>query len=163
MPRSFCIVLPMVAHASVQSFFASADVYVSLHRGEGLGLGLMESMAIGKPVIATGWSGNMSFMDHTCSCPVRYRRAPLDGNHPFYKPDFNVKEAFWAEPIVDDAAAWMAKLHTDPALRERIGAAGRARVALYQEEAWGRRWIDEIAALYEARKFLPPAPGKLSS
>ena len=40
-----------------------ADCYVSLHRSEGLGLGLAESMILGKPVIGTGYSGNMDFMN----------------------------------------------------------------------------------------------------
>jgi glycosyltransferase involved in cell wall biosynthesis len=150
-------------YQKVLAFFASADAYVSLHRGEGLGLGLMESMALGKPVIATGWSGNMDFMDASCACIVRYRRAALDGNHPFYMTNFAGKDAFWAEPMVDDAAAWMRKLHLDPSSRERIGAAGKARVANYQEHAWNPRWIDELAALYAARSFLPVATGKLSS
>jgi glycosyltransferase involved in cell wall biosynthesis len=150
-------------YAKVLAFFASADAYVSLHRAEGLGLGLMESMALGKPVIATGWSGNMDFMDQSCACLVRYRRTALEGNHPFYKPAFAGKDAFWVEPMVDDAASWMRKLHVDRPFRERIGAAGKSRVAKYQEEAWGRRWIDELAALYQAQKFLPVAPGKLSS
>ena len=40
-----------------------ADSYVSLHRSEGFGQTLAETMAIGKPVIATGYSGNIEFMD----------------------------------------------------------------------------------------------------
>ena len=38
------------------------DCYVSLHRSEGFGLGPGESMFLGKPVIATNWSGNTEFM-----------------------------------------------------------------------------------------------------
>ena len=38
------------------------DCYVSLHRSEGLGLTMAEAMALGKPVIATGYSGNLDFM-----------------------------------------------------------------------------------------------------
>jgi len=56
------------------SLYASCDVFVSLHRSEGLGLGLMESMALGKPVIGTAWSGNMTFMNHANSCLVGYER-----------------------------------------------------------------------------------------
>jgi len=37
----------------------------------------MEAMALGKPVIATGWSGNMAFMDHTNSCLVGYGLVPV--------------------------------------------------------------------------------------
>ena len=39
-----------------------SDCYVSLHRAEGFGLTLAEAMALGKPVIATGYSANTDFM-----------------------------------------------------------------------------------------------------
>ncbi len=44
------------------SLMAAADCYVSLHRSEGFGLTMAESMALGKPVIATAYSGNLEFM-----------------------------------------------------------------------------------------------------
>ena len=42
---------------------ACADIVLSLHRGEGFGLVMAEAMLLGKPVVATGWSGNTDFMD----------------------------------------------------------------------------------------------------
>jgi glycosyltransferase involved in cell wall biosynthesis len=150
-------------YEEVQSFYASSDVYVSLHRGEGLGLGLMESMALGKPVIATAWSGNMSFMSYGCGCPVRYRKTPVSGNWKFFKTEFAGAHAFWADPMIDDAAHWMRKLHDDPHLRLELGAAAKARIDAYQAGAWSRRWIDDLVALYQAQSFLPQAPGKYSS
>jgi hypothetical protein len=155
--------LEPMGYEAILSFYAGSDVYVSLHRGEGLGLGLMESMALGKPVIATAWSGNMSFMDYSCGCPVRYRKAPVFGNWNFFKPEFIGPDAFWAEPMVDDAAQWMRKLHADRELRLRLGSAAKARIEAYQVEAWSRRWIDELVALWQAQGFLPRAPGKFSA
>lgn len=156
------IILGSLSYQEVLSFYASSDVHVSLHRGEGLGLPIMESMALGVPAIATAWSGNTSFMDHSNGCPVRYRHARVVGHWRFLQPDFLGARAFWAEPMVDDAAAWMRLLHEDRALRLRLGAAARESIAAYQERAWSRRWIDEIAALWEARAFLPAVPGKFS-
>ena len=54
-----------------------ADAYVSAHHAEGWGLGLSEAMAFGKPVLATGYSGNMEFMDRENSLPLPYRMAPV--------------------------------------------------------------------------------------
>jgi len=151
-----------LSYRDVLSLHASGDAYVSLHRGEGLGLGLMEAMALGKPVIATGWSGNMDFMDYRCACPVRYALAPVRGNYGFLQPEFLGPLAQWATPVMDDAIAWMRRLHRDRDLRRTIGAAAAARIAAYQADAWRRDWIDELAALRQAQRFLPPAAGKYS-
>ncbi|MEL6271125.1 MAG: glycosyltransferase, partial [Chloroflexota bacterium] len=48
------------------------DVYVSLHRSEGYGLTMKEAMVLGKPVIATAYSGNMDFMHPDNSYLVPY-------------------------------------------------------------------------------------------
>jgi len=154
--------LEPMSYAEVLSFYASSDVYVSLHRGEGLGLGLMESMAFGVPVIATGWSGNMSFMGYDCGCPVRYRMVPVNGAWEFFKPEF-APGARWADPVLDDAVQWMRKLHLEPAHRRALGEAARKAIAAYRERAQGRAWIDQLQAVWNARTFLPPVPGKLSS
>src|SRR5438552_11448509 len=66
-----------LTYGEVLQLYASCDVFVGLHRAEGLGLGLMEAMALGKPVIATGWSGNMTFMNHANSCLIGYRLIPV--------------------------------------------------------------------------------------
>jgi glycosyltransferase involved in cell wall biosynthesis len=54
-----------------------ADAYVSAHHAEGWGLGLSAAMAYGKPVIATGYSGNMDFMDAGNSFPIPYTMVPV--------------------------------------------------------------------------------------
>ena len=56
----------------IRDFLAACDAYVSLHRAEGTGLTIAEAMAIGKPVIATDWSGNTDFADASNSFPVAY-------------------------------------------------------------------------------------------
>jgi glycosyltransferase involved in cell wall biosynthesis len=63
--------------ADVRNLMAACDAYVSLHRAEGTGLTISDAMAAGKPVIATGWSGNMDFMTVANSYPVRYDLVPV--------------------------------------------------------------------------------------
>jgi glycosyltransferase involved in cell wall biosynthesis len=101
----------------------AADAYVSLHRAEGLGLGMAESMARGKPVIATAWSGNLDFMNDGNSCLVPYEMVPITpGQYPY------VTEGTWAEADVGAAAAWMRRLVAEPALARRIGAQAQSDV-----------------------------------
>lgn len=100
----------------LKSLQRCADVYVSLHRAEGFGLGLAESMALGKPVVATAWSGNMEFMSSENSCLVDYRLVPVPaGQYP------GASGARWADPDVDHAASYMKRLATDAVYAKGIG------------------------------------------
>lgn len=86
----------------LQALQAHCDAYVSLHRAEGLGLGMAECMRLGKPVIATGWSGNMDFMNADNSLLVDYELVPVKaGEYP------HAEGQVWAEPDVQHAASLM--------------------------------------------------------
>ena len=54
----------------------ACDCYVSLHRSEGFGLTMAEAMLLGKPVIATGYSGNLEFMDRGNSLLIGHEARP---------------------------------------------------------------------------------------
>ncbi len=69
---------------------AACDCFVSLHRSEGYGIVLAECMALGKPVIATAWSGNLDFTREDNSCLVRYRLVTLDRDHGPYRRGANL-------------------------------------------------------------------------
>ena len=87
---------------------AACDCYVSLHRSEGFGLGMAEAMYLGKPVIATGYSGNLDFMTEENSLLVDYRLAPIGPGAPPYPAD-----AEWAEPDIEHASALMRLVFED--------------------------------------------------
>lgn len=93
----------------------ACDAYISLHRAEGFGFTLAEAMALGKPVIATGYSGNLDFMTEENSYLVPYElvRVPArSGPYP--------KTSFWAEPDITIAASLMRRVfeHGDEAQRK---------------------------------------------
>lgn len=94
-----------------------ADAYVSLHRAEGFGLGLAECMRLGKPVIATAWSGNMEFMTSGNSCLVDYQLVPVGEGEYLHHAGQR-----WAEPDVGHAAKLMRRLVEDPGFAAGIGA-----------------------------------------
>ncbi len=105
-----------------------ADIILSLHRSEGFGLVPAEAMLLGKPVVATGWSGNLEFMDETNAALVGYRLVPArDPRGVFEAPG-----AVWAEPDIPAAASLLARLAEDAAYRAELGvrAEKAAREAL---------------------------------
>ncbi|WP_022928959.1 methyltransferase domain-containing protein [Patulibacter americanus] len=95
-------------------FMASCDCYVSLHRSEGLGLTMAEAMYLGKPVVATNYSGNTEFMTAENSFPVDYRLVPVGDDAAPYPADDE-----WAEPDVAHAARQMRRVFDDPQERRR--------------------------------------------
>ena len=112
------------------------DCFVSLHRSEGFGLGLAESMFLGKVAIGTNWSGNVDFMDHGNSCPVDYRLITLDRDYgPYYK-----RGNTWADPDVGHAAWYMAKVVNDRAWSQRIAAEGQRTM----RTEFSRRRVGEL-------------------
>ncbi len=93
------------------------DSYVSLHRAEGLGLGMAEAMWHGKPVIATGYSGNLDFMNASNSLLVDHELVEIGPDASPYPAD-----GVWAQPDVDHAAKLMRGLFDD---RDAASALGR--------------------------------------
>jgi glycosyltransferase involved in cell wall biosynthesis/SAM-dependent methyltransferase len=105
------------------ALMARADCYVSLHRSEGFGLTIAEAMSLGKPVIATAYSGNLDFMDSSCSYLVDYELTEVGDAVEIYPA-----EGIWAEPDVDHAAALMRHVVDDPDDAAAKAQRGRARV-----------------------------------
>ncbi len=122
------------------ALLSAADCYVSLHRSEGLGLTMAESMALGKPVIATAYSGNLDFMTPETAYLVNHTMVPVGrGNDP-YDP-----RSRWADPDLDQAAAYMREIFDNPVAAAATG--GRARVDLerrFSPQACGRRMAQRI-------------------
>jgi glycosyltransferase involved in cell wall biosynthesis len=106
------------------ALLATADCYFSPHRSEGFGLTMLESMSLGKPVIATAYSGNMDFMNAANSFLLPYKMAMLERDYGPY-----MRGAAWADPDLDEAARLLRLIaeHPDEArargdiAREEIG------------------------------------------
>lgn len=124
---------------------ALCDAYVALHRSEGFGFPLAEAMAFGKPVIATGYSSNVDFMNNANSLLVEYRLVPIERDDGPYR-----RGAVWADADIDHAAACMRRLVDEPGLARRLGDQARLDMARdLSDEAVGRRIrarLEEIAA-----------------
>ncbi|QIK75956.1 glycosyltransferase family 4 protein [Nocardioides piscis] len=119
-----------------------ADCYVSLHRSEGFGFTMAEEMAIGKPVIATGYSGNMEFMTPANSRPLRHRMVSVPPDAEPYP-----EGASWAEPRRGHAVTAMRRVLEDAELRARLGREAAATIAeRHSVEALARAVLERLAA-----------------
>ena len=113
---------------------AGCDAYVSLHRSEGLGLTIADAMGQGKPVIATGWSGNMDFMNEESSYPVHYDLVEIAASIGPY-----TRGEHWAEPSIEHAAELMRYVMEHPEEARERGEVARQNLAEgFSEESVGR-------------------------
>jgi len=100
----------------MRGLIRSADAYISLHRAEGLGMGLAEAMYMGKPTIATAYSGNLEFMNEANSVLIPYQLIQVNqGDYP------NGAGVCWAEPDIEAAVLSMQELSSNRALQMKIG------------------------------------------
>jgi glycosyltransferase involved in cell wall biosynthesis len=102
---------------------AKADIFVTPSVSEGLGVAVLEAMAMGRPVVATATGG--------------LPEAVLDGETGLLVPPG--EPAALAEALVS--------LLRDPTRARRMGEAGRERALAHFDS---RRIVPRILALYEA-------------
>ena len=137
------LITQTLTRQEVYELESACDCFVSLHRSEGFGLALAESMYLGKPVISTDWSGTAEFVHAGNGCPVRCATVTLDRNHGPY-----AKGQTWAEPDIGHAAEWMQRLHSDRALGRALGAAARATIERdFSPAAIGARYRRRLEAI----------------
>ncbi|WP_375411262.1 glycosyltransferase [uncultured Bradyrhizobium sp.] len=122
----------------VLALLNAVDCVVSLHRAEGLGLLVSEAIMLGKPVIATDYSGTTELVLPQTGFPVEYRLIPvLEGQYPHAAGQ-------WAEPDELHAAWLMRRVYAEP-----DAAAQKARRARdHLEQNYG---FSAVAAKQDAR------------
>jgi glycosyltransferase involved in cell wall biosynthesis len=139
----------VMTRESALALLACADCYASLHRSEGFGLGMAESMLLGKPVIATAYSGNMDFMTPGVAHLVEFRRVPIAEDYPPYP-----KGCHWAEPSVGHAAELMRWVFDRPDEARELGARARVHAGrLLSMDVSGRRMADRLRAAKATSTF----------
>jgi len=133
----------VMTKGEVLSLQVECDCFVSLHRSEGFGRGPAEAMWLGKPVVVTGYSGNMDFTDADNSLLVDYELIKVKpAEYPFFKGQV------WAQPDEDHAARQMRRLLDEPGLARTLGrrAARRLRTE-FGSKAIGQRYHQRLTEL----------------
>lgn len=106
-----------LSRSDVYSLMYSVDSYVSLHRSEGFGLTIAESMYLGKPVLSTNWSATTEFVNSHNGCPIDFQLVKLDRNYGPYS-----KGQYWADAYIGSAADMMQRLVNDSEFAKKIGS-----------------------------------------
>ncbi len=114
----------------------ACDVYISLHRAEGFGIGVAEAMQLGKPTIVTDYSATTEFCNSDNSIPIPYRLIAIRPGEYFESM------RTWADADIDAAAAALRRCYDDPAYRTAIGLKGKAFVEEHFSSANFKRSVE---------------------
>jgi len=146
-----------LSRPDVLALMRLCDAYVSLHRAEGFGYTLAEAMALGRPVVATYYSGNVDFMTPWNSFPVPYRLVEIPEDRGRYQ-----KGGLWADPDLDAAAELMRRVYSEREHAAEVARRGREDVTrLLSARACGERIVARLRTITRHRPFgseTAPAP-----
>lgn len=81
----------------LRGLISSGDVMINLHRAEGYGITIIESLLLGVPVIFTDWSSPNEFKHLTGCYPVEFDFCSIHDPQKIYK------NGRWAEPNLNQA------------------------------------------------------------
>ena len=118
-----------------RELIGGCDVYISLHRSEGLGMGMAEAIKMGVPVIATGYSGNLQYMDESTSWLVKYELIKAN-NYP------DSDGCLWAEPDIADATRNIKNVKQNEYERNLKKIKAYEKISVYNKENQ-IKWIIE--------------------
>ena len=117
--RQFIHISQYLPRADVDGLTEACDVFLSLHKAEGFGMGMAEAMSQGKPVVATNWSANTEFCRAETAWCIPYRMVPV------LPHEYMVATKEWAEADVEAAATALKEIRTNPELVAERTAKGK--------------------------------------
>ena len=136
-----------------RDLLAECDCHVSLHRAEAFGMTMAEAMWLGKPVVATGYSGNLDYMSAETALLVDHEivAVPSDAGR-----DHAV--ARWAAPDRAHAAVLMRQVRDDPDAARALGerAANSIRVT-HSPQAAGELLSRRLQSIWATGRPRTPA------
>ena len=117
---------------------------VSLTRGEGYGLPILEAAASGLPVIATGWSGHLDFMKHVKFLSVEHKLTQIHQSRVDDK--IFMKNSKWAEPIEEDFKKKIIKFRSSTSMPKEWATQGISKIhELYSHNAVSKVYDEKLS------------------
>ena len=117
---------------------------VSLTRGEGYGLPILEAAASGLPVIATGWSGHLDFMKHVKFLSVEHKLTQIHQSRVDDK--IFMKNSKWAEPIEEDFNKKIIKFRSSTSMPKEWATQGISKIhELYSHNAVSKVYDEKLS------------------
>jgi glycosyltransferase involved in cell wall biosynthesis len=132
--------------ARLADLYRACDAFVLPYRGEGFGMPLIEAMACGKPVIATGEGPAPEFCPPGCSYLISAKTVPVPNGIEGFG-EF-AAEPTWFEPDAEELARVMREVYENPAEAALRGARASERIRLaYDWRRITQMYLDRIAAI----------------
>lgn len=133
------IITDTLSRQDVVNFMYSCDSYISLHRSEGFGRVIAESMLLGKPVVVSNYSGNVDFCKESTSYLVNGSLTPLSNSEYLFS-----EGQYWFEPDLKEAANQLVIVVANKEQRTQIAEQGRRFI----EENYS---TDAVSKAYDAQ------------
>jgi len=139
------LITEQLTDSDIVQLHKDCDYYVSLHRGEGAGITLLEAGAVGNPIISTGWSGSTEFLNKQNSFLIDYKMTPVR-NMPWI-PWYTANQR-WAEPNLDQAIEAMRAIVKSNTKAKKLGKVFQEEIKTkYTPILMGRKMIEAIDKL----------------
>ena len=139
------LVAGSLSEGEMAALYRAADVYVQPSYGESFGLGALEAAGCGKPVVATGWGGALSYLDGSNSWLLECDLVDAGAfAYDWRRGDGPVR---MARPRVDHLAEVLRRAYEDAAARAAKAAAARQTALAF---TW-RNSAEAVLRTLEAR------------
>ena len=122
----------------------ACDCLVSAHRAEGFGLMPAYALGLGRPVMATDYSGTTDFCDINTSMPISRKMVPVSDQHVLHP----IRGAVWAEIDLEDLVENMRSFERSKTEGRSRAEVGQALIQTkYAPESQAQRYKNRLKAL----------------
>lgn len=138
----------------LHQFHASADCFVSAHRGEGWGIPQCEAMVHGKPVISTGLGGIHEWVPENSMFKVKYSLVPVEDSQMRWAEQYHGNKQKWGQADINDLREKMRFVFNNRQEAAEVGKRGQkyAKDNL-NFKVVGEQMKKRIQEIYHERNF----------